>query len=308
MYRSVEITVDPVGTDKLLEELEKLEDVVGLSVVRGGSIKPPGDVLTVHALNRGVDDVWKLAEAAQAHGSISIATGELISIVSPDEQSKIESDLDESVWEEMEANLRHQGQITVNYMLLMALGGGVAAAGFVMEHVNQAITLVAASVIAPGFEPIAMIALGTALRRWHIVRRGLASTAAGYLSLMLGAAAIFGILRLAGHAGATHFLESPEVRQIAHPTMVDVVVSACAALAGVVMMTAYRRHVIAGPLVALKVIPAAAMIGAALTSGQFRFIDQGLKRWALDAAFILTLGILYVLFKQVTVHRRGMMA
>ena len=53
MHRTIEITVPPAHTDTLVHELEQLEHVINLSVVRGASIKPPGDVLTVHVLNRG---------------------------------------------------------------------------------------------------------------------------------------------------------------------------------------------------------------------------------------------------------------
>jgi hypothetical protein len=305
MHRSIEITVNATHTDTLIEELEKIEDVIGLSVLRGISVKPPGDVLTVHVLNRGSDEVWRRAQAVQAH---TVTSSELISLVSPQEQKKVESDVDEAVWEEMDANLRHQGKITLNYLLLMALGGAVAAASFTAEPVNQAIMLVAASVIAPGFEPIAHIPFGIVLRHWRAVRRGIVSMVAGYLALVAGAAAAFGVLRMTGVDTVAKFLKSPEVRQIADPTATDMLVSACAALIGVVMLTAYRRHVIAGPLIVLKVIPAAAVIGAALATGQFQFIDQGLRRWALDVFFIVVLGVLFMLFKQATLHRRSVMA
>ena len=120
---------------------------------------------TVHALNRGADEVWKRADAARAHGPVSISTSELISVVSEEKQETVQEDVDEAVWEEVDANLRHQGQVTLNYLMLMALGGAVAAAALITEHVNQAILLAAASVIAPGFEPVAMIPLGVSLRR-----------------------------------------------------------------------------------------------------------------------------------------------
>ncbi len=100
----------------------------------------------------------------------------------------------------MDANLRHQGQVTVNYLLLMALGGAVAAAAILTEHVNQAVLLAAASSIAPGFEPVAMILLGISLRRWHVVRRGLTATASGYLAVIMGGIATFGVLHLIGEA------------------------------------------------------------------------------------------------------------
>ena len=53
------------------------------------------------------------------------------------------------------------------------------AIGLVMEGTSQAIAFVAASIIAPGFEPIAKIPMGLALRRWDVARTGLKSAGVG---------------------------------------------------------------------------------------------------------------------------------
>src|SRR5918998_1830389 len=125
MHRTIEITVGPTQTDRLCRELEQAEHVIGLSLQRGASIKPPGDVITVHTLNRGVDDILQRVSAAQKGGSISVATAELASIIDPDHQDAVDNDVDEAIWEEMETGLRHQGRVTPNFVALMALGGPI---------------------------------------------------------------------------------------------------------------------------------------------------------------------------------------
>jgi hypothetical protein len=81
VHTEIEIIVDPSYTDELIGELEQMDDVISLSVVREASIKPPGDVLTVHALNRGADEVLRLADAARKHGQVSVSTAELTSLI-----------------------------------------------------------------------------------------------------------------------------------------------------------------------------------------------------------------------------------
>jgi len=152
-------------TDVLLRELEELEYLINLSVVRGASIKPSGDVVTVHVLNRGADGGLRLANAARKQGHVSVITAELSSIIDPEYERKVANDVDEALWEETETGLRHQSQIMANYLALMALGGAVAATGLVVESTPQAISVVAESIIAPGFEPLAKITLGLVLRR-----------------------------------------------------------------------------------------------------------------------------------------------
>ena len=172
MHRAIEITVPPAATDALIEELEGVDGLIGLSVHRGASGVPPGDVLTVHALNRDADRIMRLAAAAHESGPISVATHELSSIVDPDKERAVANDYDEALWEEAETTLRHQGRVTTNYLILMALGGAVAATGFVVEKPSLAISIVAASVIAPGFEPLTKIPMGLVLRRWRVVGGG----------------------------------------------------------------------------------------------------------------------------------------
>jgi uncharacterized membrane protein len=83
-----------------------------------------------------------------------------------------------------------------------------------------------------------------------------------------------------------------------------VLVSSFAALAGITMVVAYRRRVIAGPLIALAIVPAAAMVGVAFAAGSPTLAYQGAERFILDMALIVAWGALVVALKQVFVHRR----
>jgi hypothetical protein len=121
----------------LIHELEQLEGVIRLSVVREASVKPPGDVLTVDALNREADEVLRLADAAHKQGHVSVTTGEVTSIIDPEHERKVANDVDEALWEEAETGLRHQSQITTNYLALMALGGVVGGIGLVIEGTSR---------------------------------------------------------------------------------------------------------------------------------------------------------------------------
>lgn len=304
MHRTIEITT-PAGTaSALADQLAKVEHVIGLSVHPGASIKPPGDVIIVHALNRGVDDVLKLADEARGHGHLSIVTAEVASFIDPHRQDDVDDDIDEAIWEEAETGLRHQGRVTPNFLVLMALGGAIASAGFVSEPVPQAVTFVASSVIAPGFEPLAKIPLGLALRNWDVVRRGLASALIGYAVLIAAGAIMFLALRLGDSATVGELVTNHEVGAVENPSLKDWLVSACGAIAGMVMVLAYRQSVIAGALIALHLIPSAGLAGAALGAGELGLAYQGTERVLIDAALIIGFGVLVVLFKQATVHHR----
>jgi hypothetical protein len=256
-------------------------------------------VLTVHVLNRGADDVLRLARAAVSRPEdLLVITSEVASIIAPANHEAVDDDRDEAIWEEMESGLRHQGRITINYLLLMGLGGIVAAIGLVSEPVPQAIAFVASAIIAPGFDPMTKVPLGLALRHWQLVRRGLQSTLAGYAVLVAAAALTMWALVAAGETSATALATNSEVQHLAHPKLMELLLAAAGALAGVVMLAAFRRSFQAGPLIAMAFIPAAALIGAALAVGRYELALEGLERFGADWGFILALGIPFFWLKQ----------
>jgi hypothetical protein len=304
VQHTIEVAVPTADTDTVVRELEQLDAVISLSVYRGASIKPPGDVVSVHALNHGTDDILRVVSRAQKHGSSSVTTSETQAIIDPEHQQAVDSDVDEASWEEMGSNLRHHARVTTNFLLLMAAGGAIAAMGLVSEPSTQAISFVAASAIAPGFEPFGKLALGLVLRRWQLVRQGLASAGAGYLALIASAALTFGLLRLVGSVSIPDLVDNPAVDLLVHPPTNQIIRTAVAAAAGMLIITAYRHTLLPGALMAMELIPAAALAGVGIATGSPSLVYEGLERLALDIAFVIGLGALILLVKQAFVHRR----
>ncbi len=162
----------------------------------------------------------------------------------------------------------------------------------------------AASIIAPSFEPLAAIPIGLALRRWSVVGKGLKSVGGGYLALILSAALTFLVLRVTGVATVEEFVGNSEVRNLADPGLREILLSACGAVAGMVMVLSLRRYLIPGALIALLVIEASAMVGVALAAGEPGLMLEGVERFGLDVLLIIVGGVLVVLLKQALVHRR----
>ena len=302
MHRALSIAVPAASTDRLLAELAPLDAVIGLSVSRGASVKPPGDVIMAHVLNDGADEVLRRVEVLCPH--FSVATSELSAILDPGAHDRVLRDVDEALWEEIAAGLRHQIRVTPNFLGLMALGGVLASVGMVTGGTPQVLAFVAASIISPGFEPIAKMALGLVLRQPVALKLGAQAALAGYAVFVLTAGLTFLLLRWTGAATVAEFTGNPELGRLAHPTAAEVLFSAAGALAGAVIMSAYRRSVIAGALVALVLMPAAATVGMALTLGRLDLAAEGLERFGLDALLVVGLCSLVFGIKQVAVHRR----
>lgn len=304
MHRTINISLPSADSKALCEKLAALEAVVGVSLAEGISIKPPGDVITVDVLNKGADDVLSLVRAASEKHALSVTTHEAASFIDPQHSEAIESDVDEAIWEEMESGLRHQGRIGRNYLYLMALGGAICAVGLVSEPAPQAIAFAAAGIVAPGFEPLAKIPLGLVLKRWNCLRAGVLASMVGYAVLILSAALVTFVLLETGSVESSELVKNPEIENIAHPALKELIVSGAAAFAGVLIVATFRRSVIAGALIGLVVIPAAASIGAGLAAGERQIIYHGLERLGIDVFFIVVAGLIVFQLKQTLVHRR----
>lgn len=304
MHRSVTIAVSPDATDRLTRSLHEIPGVVGLTLHRGVSLKPVGDQVVVECLNTAADDVLEKARLAVGEGPLSVTTAEIASLTDRSVQDLIDSDSDEAVWEEMESRLLQEGSATSNFVALTAFGGVVAMAGLISDPVNQAIALVSASVIAPGFEPLAKLPLGIVLGRGKLISTSIRAAAIGYVVLGLAAALTLWLLVNAGHASVSDFTDNSQVQKLSTISPIDVLISAGGALAGMTMVAAFRHDVLPGALMALMLIPAVAMVGGALALGQTDLAIGGLKRAGIDMGLMIAAGVLVFTIKRMTVHRR----
>jgi Domain of unknown function (DUF389) len=304
MHRTFDVSVPAHLSARLTGQLRDLDTVVGLSIYPNASVKPMGDTLMIHVLNRGADEVLRRIQATCEGTDYSIATAEQASMIDPKHDKAIEDDVDEAIWEEMETGLRHQGRVTSNFGLLMALGGGIAAIGLVSDPAPQAIAFVAASVLAPGFEPVAKIPLGVLVSNWNVARQGLLSLLVGYVMLIGGAALTFALLLAIGPVTPADFLTNPELKHLSHPDGKEIALSLFGAVAGGLIIAAYRRSVIAGALIAVVLIHAAAMIGVSAVIGRWDLALEGAERFGIDVLIVIVgCGLVFGL-KQILVHRR----
>src|SRR5690606_5374999 len=272
MHRTIEASIPSETTAAISRALVENPNVIHLSVHTNTSLKPVGDTLTVHVLNRSADDVLKMIAEHTEGREFSIATSEVGSLSHHSKQQEINHDVDEAIWEEMETGLRHNGRTTTNYLILMFVGGVIASVGFISEIHDLVIAFVAASIIAPGMEPLAKIPLGIALKKTDVLLTGLKATFFGYLTLLAASFLTFMVLVNFGLAKEADFTHNEVTAGMLHLRLKDIVFSLAAATASIIMYLSYRTNVIAGPLIALIIIPAAAAMGISLYIQNWDFL------------------------------------
>ncbi len=304
MHRNIEVTVDPANTAAVVAALNRHPYVMGLSLLPGASVKPAGDLVLVQVLNRGTDDVLSIIQKESGTRPFSITTAEVASMIDPARQKVINKDVDEAIWEEVEAGLRHNGRLTPNFILLMAIGGIITAIGFVSDVQNQVIAFIAASIIAPGLEPLAKLPLGLVLRKRECLLFGLRASVVGYSVILIAAIGTFFLLQQLGEATPQLFLEDDFTKSLCSVKPKDWVLSIAASAASILMYLSYRRNVIAGPLIALILVPAACAIGISLLLGEWEIAGRISRRLGAELLVTIAVGALVIYLKQLMVHKR----
>ncbi len=304
MHKQIVVSGDPAEVRALADVAQSLEGVISASLAPGASIKPTGDVLTIHVLNAAADDIMRHAQLATKAGRVNLIIATSTAFVDRKHADQIAHDEDEALWEEMESQLRNHGRLSGNYLLLMTLGGMIAAAALAAEGVPQAIAMVGASIIAPGFEPLAKVSQGLVLRRARLVMRAMLALCVGYLSLVGAAALAFAGLAWLGATSHGQLTGKPLLHTLTALDGVSLLPSVCAAVSGVLMVTSLRDAYVVGPLMVLVLISGGALSGAALAVGDYALAGRAAFRVAVDMTLVIVLGAGVFYWKQKTQHRR----
>jgi hypothetical protein len=302
VHRNFVVLGAPAALRDVAHTLEPLAEIITISLDQDAAMKPRGGVLEIQALNRSADEVLRRLQPYAEAGDVVILIGTSGSIVDVKRQPIIDDDADTMLWEEMEQNLRNEGRISFNSITLMALGGAVAAAAIAATPLLRIIGLLAASIIAPGFAPIAGISLGLVLRRRHVMLRAALATCAGYAVVTAVAALTFLLLRAVGSHGTDRV--SSDVVELLGIDAATIVISIAGALAGALMIVSLRDIYVIGSLIGLALVPAAAAAGCAIATGEWSVLAKALALVGVDGVFVV-LGCAAVFWlEQLTVHRR----
>lgn len=306
MPRRIEITVPTGESERLVEQLRESPGIIGIRVQKGIALDPEGDVVTVDVINRGLPDVALLLARAGvgSEPGTSLTTSEPISVVSSSRARQITGDSSEATWEEMEVVIGKNSNMTANALLVMAISGVLATIGIATNALHL---VLGAMLIAPGFQPVVRIALGLVAegRGW---RSGISDTLLGYAAVAAGAAAAALFLMAIGNSPlggeASYLARGTLLSYWTTITASSVLVTLVAGIAGAVLVASNKAVLTAGVMVALALVPGAAIFGLALVAGEPRIAAAGALRWAMEAGIVLGASGLVLGWKRRSVHRR----
>lgn len=169
--------------------------------------------------------------------------------------------LDRVTVEELEEQVRTAARLDVNYLLLAALSAIVATMGLLG---NSTAVVIGAMIIAPFLGPVIATSYGILTADLALLRRGVQGEIAGIGTAI---AIAFVTAWFIPPLGATE-----EIVQRAHPSVLDLVVAFCSGVAGTLSMTAGLSAIAVGVMIAVSLVPPAAVIGIGIASADWLLV------------------------------------
>lgn len=307
MPRSITVSLPPTQATSLVGELGEMPGVLTVHRLVGASVEPVGDVVTVEIVDREMPTLMRLLHGygAGSDASISVTMSEPMGMISADAEEEIRRDPASASFEEMEFLLQRESTMDVARLGVMAMAGVLAAVGIATNSVH---IVVGAMLIAPAFEPIVKVSFGLVMRSpaW---RQGLVDVGEGF-AVLIAAAAVTGLLLPTigiGHpADPGGYLPEGELltywREL---TAVSPVIAVAAGIAGTLLVVATRTVLTGGVMVALGLIPGAALVGMGIAAGDPPMVGQGALRWAHDTVIVAVAGAGVLAVTRHQRHRSG---
>ena len=302
MPRSIEISVSSEQADAILHQIAGMNGVVSLARQRGASLQPLGDIVSIQTTNDATRSVLSVLDDLDVLDGGSIVTNEPRSVMSPAHQDQINRESNETIWDEMAFLLRQDTNLALNYLVLMALAGAIAAVGLWTDTLHM---VIGSMVIAPAFEPLVRMPFGFITGPRQIARSGLISAAAGYLLLAVGAIISVMILAAVDPTRSADLETRSWVQFWSTLTPTGIVASTFAAAAGAFVISGQRSVLTTGVMIALALIPSMAIVGMGIAVGDFSLAGRGFVRWAVDAALVVLVSatVLYLKRAYLQQHR-----
>lgn len=300
MPRQIEFAGSAEQCNLLLERLTARTDITRLSYQAGASLSPPGDIITVEAANRASREIVNLMSELDLLRAGAVTISEPNATIPPGSSPSLHEEGNDAVWEEVGAMMRQDTSLSFNFLLLMALAGGITAFGIVSDTLH---VVVGAMLIAPGFEPILRLVFSVMGDR-HSIRASLISMTLGYLSLCAAAATVLPLaLMFAGIGGE----ELGSLEWAGYWSSIlpgGIATSLLAGVAGGVIVASRMKILATGVMVALALVPSAALIGMGLAVGDLSLALGAAARWSVEAGCVIAGGGSVTLLKRTVLHRR----
>jgi len=274
------LIVPPAVTEELVAGLRDLEECSSIVVSEGAAVHPPGDLVRCEVSRDAVDGI--VEDAARLGVTVWLQESEALTV---NREPRRRSDV--VVWAQVADVLSRSGHLSVQFLLLITIAGGIATVGIIQ---NQFLLVVAAMALSPDYFPLITGCLGLVRGEPRAVLRSMGTLALGFGLAAVGGWAITSALRQVGAVGDIPAGQNSVSLFVARPTTLSVVVACLAGVAGALAVTASDNRTLVGVFVSITTIPAAAGVGVGLAVGNAGDVYGSAAQLAVNLACLYLVG------------------
>jgi uncharacterized hydrophobic protein (TIGR00271 family) len=301
-------------TAAVLDALERSPSVCNIVVLRDAATRPAGDVVLCDVAREAASIVLADLEELGVHERGSIAAEEVDFTLSRAAEAAARAAPGEPanavVWEEVEELASESTTLTGSFLIFMTLATLLACVGVLLD---SPILIVGAMVLGPEFGPLASFCVAVVERRPRLAARSFVALLAGFpvgITAAYAATLVFKWTDLVPEA----FTEAEHGFAVAfaNPDFFSFFVAFCAGVAGVLSLTTQKSGALAGVLISVTTIPAAANIGVQAAYENWADWRGSMEQLAINLGAICAAGIVTLLVQRVVftrrraAHRRGL--
>ena len=249
--------------------LEQDATVSSLTVIPGGSVRPPGDVFLADIPRERANDLVDelVALGVQDDGTITLSSVDTWVSRRALEAEEYAPGLgpDAVVWSQVTERAYADTALTWTYASFMVLATLLAAIAIVTD---STILVIGAMVLGPEFVPIAALGLALVRRRPMLLRRALTTLILGFaISIGIVTALAFLLQSLHVLTGNTSLEARTATSFIYEPNVWSIVIALIAGAAGVLALTSAKGNGLVGVFISVTTIPASGNVALAIALG-----------------------------------------
>lgn len=287
-------------TDAVLDVLTSDPAVTSVTIGRGASIKPVGDVIEADVAREAANDVVKslLNLGVQNQGTVTLEpVSTWMSRAAYDAEALAPGESDDSVvWAEVTQSSYEDSRLTWTYLSFMVLATVLAAIAIITD---SQILVIGAMVLGPEFGAVAALGLALVRKRPGLFWLAARTLVIGFVIAIVATC----LLSLVGRAAGWITLEQiianrPGTSFIYEPTRWSLIVAMVAAAAGVLSLTSARVGGLSGVFISVTTIPAAGNIALGMAFGEWAEIRGSVLQLALNISGMALAGWLTLWFQQ----------
>ena len=307
---TIRVSVPEALSADVVDLLHADPAVSSLSVLRGASVLPEGDVVLADVAREGVNElVDRLRElGVPDDGSLHVEPVQawLSRRGLEAEQRTPGSSADAVVWADVTQRAYEESELNWTYLSFMTLATLLASIAIVLD---SQVLVIGAMVLGPEFVPIAALGLALVRRRKTLFRRAVVTLLLGFAVAIVLTTLLALLARWLGWVDVGDVTGNrPETDFIYTPDKWSFVVAVIAAAAGVLSLTSAKVGGLSGVFISVTTVPASGNVALGLAFGAWdEVVGSGLQLLlnlsGMAVAGWATLALQSALWSRVSVRR-----